>query len=56
MAEATRKYHGVTYHTLMTKHICKGVQKVAIHGGQAEGSLIRVDETATEVHVEVILG
>jgi cellobiose phosphorylase len=56
--EATRKYRGVTYHITVTnpKHICKGVQKVTVHGGQAEGSLIRADETATEVHVEVILG
>jgi len=56
--QATRKYRGVTYHITVTnpKHVCKGVEKVRVQGGRAEGSLIRADETAVEVHVEVTLG
>jgi cellobiose phosphorylase len=56
--KATRKYRGVTYHITVTnpKHVCKGVEKVMISGGQAEGSLIRADEGVSEVHVEVTLG
>ena len=64
--KARRKYRGVTYHITVTnpKHVCKGVEKVTVNGGQvypeqgrrAEGSLIRADENATEVHVEVTLG
>ncbi len=55
---ATRKYRGVTY--LLTvdnpKHVCKGVEKVTVNGGQAEGSLIRADKGATLVQVKVTLG
>lgn len=64
--EATRKYRGAIYHISVTnpKHICKGVEKITVNGGQvypeqgrrAEGSLIRADENATEVRVEVTLG
>ena len=64
--KARRKYRGVTYHITVTnpKHICKGVEKVIVNGGQVypeqgrrtEGSLIRADETAVEVHVDVTLG
>ena len=56
--KARRKYRGVTYHITVTnpKHICKGVNKVIVNGGRAEGSLIQADETAVEVHVEVTLG
>jgi cellobiose phosphorylase len=64
--KAKRKYRGVTYHITVTnpKHLCKGVEKVIVNGGQVypeqgrrtEGSLIRADETAIEVHVEVTLG
>jgi cellobiose phosphorylase len=44
--KATRKYRDVTYHITVTnpKHVCKGVEKVTINGGQAEGSLIWADE------------
>lgn len=64
--EATRKYRGAIYHISVTnpKHVCKGVEKITVNGGQvypeqgrrAEGSLIRADENATEVRVEVTLG
>jgi cellobiose phosphorylase len=64
--KARRKYRGVTYHITVTnpKHLCKGVEKVIVNGGQVypeqgqrtEGSLIRADETAVEVHVDVTLG
>ena len=56
--KATRKYRGVTYHITVTnpRHICKGVESVSVKGGRAEGSLIRADETAVDVHVEVTLG
>jgi cellobiose phosphorylase len=56
--KATRKYRGVTYHITVTnpKHICKGVAKVTVNGKQVEGSLIRVEEGLSEVHVEVEMG
>ena len=56
--KATRKYRGVSYHITVTnpRHVCKGVERVIVNGGQAEGSLIRADASATEVHVEVTLG
>jgi cellobiose phosphorylase len=56
--KATRKYRGAIYHITVTnpKHVCKGVEKVIIDGGEAAGSLIRADGTAAEVHVEVTLG
>ena len=56
--KARRKYRGVTYHITVKNpgHVCKGVEKVTVKGGQAEGSLIWADETANEVHVEVTLG
>jgi cellobiose phosphorylase len=56
--KATRKYRGATYHITVTNpmHICKGVERVLVNGGQAQGSLIRADESAAEVHVEVTLG
>lgn len=56
--KATRKYRGVTYHITVTnpKHVCKGVERVTVNGGSAEGSLIRADEGMNEIHVEVILG
>jgi len=55
---ATRKYRSVTY--LITvdnpKHVCKGVAKVTVNGGQAEGSLIRADKGASLVQVKITLG
>ena len=56
--KATRKYRGVSYHITVTnpRHVCKGVERVIVNGGQAEGSLIRADASATEIHVEVTLG
>ena len=56
--EATRKYRGIIYHITVKnpKHICKGVEKVVVNGGQATGSLIQIDHGASEVHVEVTLG
>jgi cellobiose phosphorylase len=56
--KASRKYRGVTYHIQVTNpnHVCKGVEKVSVRGGQAKGSLIRADEGVSEVHVEVTLG
>jgi len=56
--KARRKYRGVTYHITVSnpKHICKGVQKVMVIGGWADGSLIRAGQDMDEVHVEVTLG
>jgi cellobiose phosphorylase len=56
--KATRKYRGVSYHITVTnpKHVCKGVETVLVNGGTAAGSLIRADEGAAEVYVEVTLG
>ena len=38
------------------KHVCKGVEKVLVNGKQVEGSLIRANEGAGEVNVEVVMG
>ncbi|HUF00505.1 MAG TPA: glycosyl hydrolase family 65 protein [Anaerolineales bacterium] len=56
--KATRKYRGVTYHITVTnpKHVCKGVEKVMVNGGQAEGRLIRAEEGVSEVNVEITMG
>jgi cellobiose phosphorylase len=55
--KAVRKYRGVTYHITVhnPEHVCKAVEKVVVHGGRAEGSLIRADKAAKEVNVEVTL-
>jgi len=55
---ARRNYRGVTYHITVNnpKHISKGVEKVTVNGGTAEGSLIRAEKGVSEVHVEVTLG
>jgi len=55
---ARRNYRGVTYHMTVNnpKHICKGVEKVTVNGGTAEGGLIRAEKGVSEVHVEVTLG
>jgi len=55
---ARRNYRGVTYHITVNnpKHICKGVEKVTVNGGTAEGGLIRAEKGVSEVHVEVTLG
>ncbi|MGB8980665.1 MAG: hypothetical protein WCC12_02210, partial [Anaerolineales bacterium] len=55
---ATRKYRGVTYIITVNnpKHVCKGVERVEVKGGQAEGSLIRADRGASLVQVKVTLG
>jgi cellobiose phosphorylase len=54
----TRKYRGVTYHihVINPKHVCKGVENVSVHGGKAEGGLIRADQGVSEVSVDVVLG
>jgi cellobiose phosphorylase len=56
--KATRKYRGVIYHITINnpKHICKGVGKVTVNGGEATGNLIRANEGVDEVSVEVTLG
>jgi cellobiose phosphorylase len=56
--KATRKYRGVAYHITVNnpKHVCKGVKKVTVNGGKAEGSLIRAEEGLNEVHVEITMG
>ena len=56
--KATRKYRGMTYHIAVTnpQHVCKGVEKVLVNGKQVEGSLIRANEGAGEVNVEVVMG
>jgi len=56
--KAMRKYRGVTYHITVKnpKHVCKGVEKVTVNGGKAEGSLIRADAGVSDVYVEVMLG
>ena len=53
-----REYRGVTFHIRVTnpKQICKGVEKIIVNGGQAEGSLIRADKGVKEVQVEVTMG
>ncbi|HET9911015.1 MAG TPA: hypothetical protein VFQ13_03945 [Anaerolineales bacterium] len=55
---ATRKYRGVTYLITVNnpEHVSKGVAKITVHGGQAEGNLIRTDKGATMVQVKVTLG
>jgi cellobiose phosphorylase len=54
----TRKYRGVTYLITVNnpKHVCKGVEKVTVTGGRAEGNLIRADKDANQVQVKVTLG
>ncbi|HLO17106.1 MAG TPA: glycosyl hydrolase family 65 protein [Anaerolineales bacterium] len=56
--KVSRKYRGVTYHITVNnpKHVCKGVEKVTVSGGQAKGSLIRAEAGISEVNVEVTLG
>jgi cellobiose phosphorylase len=56
--KATRRYRGVIYRITVRnpKHVCKGVEKVTVSGGQAEENLIRANEGSSEVHVEVTLG
>jgi cellobiose phosphorylase len=56
--KATRKYRGATYHIMVTNpnHVCKGAANVTVSGGNAVGNLIRADEDAREVYVEVTLG
>ena len=56
--KATRKYRGMIYHITVTnpKHVCKGVEKFMVNGKQVEGSLIRANEGAGEVNVEVVMG
>jgi cellobiose phosphorylase len=56
--QAKRKYRGVMYHITVTnpKHVCKGVEKVLVNGTQITGSLIRADQGASEINVEVTLG
>jgi cellobiose phosphorylase len=55
---ATRKYRGVTYLITVNnpKHVCKGVEKVSVSGGSAEGNLIRTEKEAKLVQVRVTLG
>ncbi len=55
---ATRIYRGVTYRITVKnpKHVCKGVEKVAVNGKAVQGSLIRVDAGAGEVNVEITMG
>jgi len=55
---ATRKYRGVTYLITVNnpEHVCKGVGKVTVSGGQAEGSMIRADKGVSIVQVKVTLG
>ena len=56
--KVTRKYRDVTYHINVTnpKRICKGVEKVTVNGKQVEGSVIRAEDGAGEVNVEVVMG
>jgi cellobiose phosphorylase len=55
---ATRKYRGVTYLITVNnpEHVCKGVEKVSVSGGSAEGNLIRGEKEAKLVQVRVTLG
>jgi cellobiose phosphorylase len=56
--KATRTYRGVKYFITVRnpKHVCKGVEQVAVYGGAAEGNLIRTEEGVSEVQVEITLG
>jgi cellobiose phosphorylase len=56
--KATRKYRGVNYHITVNnpKHVCKGVESVMVNGGKAKWNLIRADEGARDVYVEISLG
>ena len=49
---------GATYFITVNnpKHVCKGVEKISVKGGRVEGCLIRADEGASDVYVEVTLG
>ncbi len=55
---ATRNYRGVTYLITVNnpKHVCKGVEKITVSGGRAEGNLIRAEKGAKQVQVRVTLG
>ena len=54
----TREYRGASYLITVNnpKHVCKGVEKVTVNGGEAEGSLIRAHKGASLVQVKVTLG
>jgi len=61
--KVTRKYRGVSYHITVNnpQHVCKGVEKVTVNGGQAyaggaDGSLIRAAEGVDEVNVQITMG
>ena len=56
--KARRNYRGVTYHITVAnpKHLCKGVENVMVNGKQVESNLIRVEDSASEVHVEITMG
>jgi hypothetical protein len=47
-----------TSHITVTnpKHVCKGVENVRVNGRQGTASLVRADEGASKVYVEVTLG
>jgi cellobiose phosphorylase len=56
--KVTRVFRNVTYQINVTnpKHVSKGVEKISVNGRQVEGSLLRVDDGAVEVNVEVVMG
>ncbi len=55
---ATRLYRGKTYNITVKnpKHVCKGVDNVLVNGKPVQGCVIRADDGASEIHVEVTLG
>lgn len=56
--KVTRVFRGITYQINVTnpKHVSKGVEKISVNGRQVEGSLLRVEDGAVEVNVEVVMG